>query len=145
MTGREAEPGSLPGLLGREERLEDPLQRFAAHPGAGIGDRQQHEFARPAIGDAQRFGGGDGGILQAEREPAAVGHRVAGIDRHVEHDLLNLAGVGHCLPEISARSRSEREIFSPIRRRTIPSTCVSSRFRSSERGWSTCLRLKASS
>ena len=38
---------------------------------------------------------------------AALGHGVAGVDRQVHDDLLDLAGVGLDQPEVAARDRDQ--------------------------------------
>src|SRR3954471_16789914 len=66
---RQAEPGALPGVLGREERLERPLARLPRHSTAGIGDRN-HDVL-PGRDLLMRFGVG------------LVEKRVRGLDRQL--------------------------------------------------------------
>src|SRR5687768_11065825 len=44
--------GSLPGRLGREERLEDVRAGLLVHAGSGIADREHHVRTGPGVGMA---------------------------------------------------------------------------------------------
>ena len=89
--GREPQPRAEADVLGRVERLEDPLQHVGLDSRAGVADGQPHVLA-----------GGAG----LDRERAAVGHRVAGVDRQVDHDLLELRAVGQHRRQIRRRPAS---------------------------------------
>ena len=89
---REAEAGALPGLLGSEERLEDPLDGRRVHAGTGVpglrGGCSDPRTGRRATTSARPL------ALQAvERhlELAVAGHRVRGVRAKVHHHLLQLS------------------------------------------------------
>ena len=81
---REALAGSLTDVLGREERLEDPLADLGRHAAAIVFDLDDNVLP---LGPGPR---GD----QPDRVAfaARVGDRVAGVDDQVEQDLANLVG-----------------------------------------------------
>src|SRR5262249_43613088 len=83
----------LAALLGREERLEDASTNLVGDPGARVGDRD-HQV--PPGGDAAVLAG----VLlvelddaRREAQYAAVRHGVAGVDREIQQDLLDLARI----------------------------------------------------
>ena len=99
---REPEPASLPHRLGGEERLEDPLQSLGIHSRAGVGHGDADVVAGPDLDAGVRHselavepfpGGGDG-------QPTTRCHGIAGVEREVEQDLLQLALVGEYQPGI---------------------------------------------
>ena len=69
---RQAQPRSALAL-GREERLEDPAAHGFGHADAGVGHRQHHTAA--------------GIAARRDRQRAAVGHRVEGVEEKVRHQL----------------------------------------------------------
>ncbi len=76
---RESQPGA--GLLGREERLEDPRAHFVRDARARVGDPQLHRLLR----DVRRGG---------EAQFAALHHGLGGVEHDVQDDLAHLVGVG---------------------------------------------------
>ena len=46
-----------------------------------------------------------------ERQRAALGHRVAGVDRQIEQDLVDLAGIGEHRAERRRRADDERDVL----------------------------------
>ena len=86
----QAKTGALTGLLGGEERFEDPRQYFRRDAGSGIGDADGDEFAAQALFRAaaahQDRLGGDG-------KRAAGRHGIARIDGKVEQSELELIRV----------------------------------------------------
>ena len=91
----EAEPTALADLLGREEGLDRASEDLLGHAFAGIGDRDQHIIARRQI--RRRLAAAD--IGGADRQPAASGHRVAGVDRQVQQHQLDLRRVDQRGPQ----------------------------------------------
>ena len=98
---RQAKPGALADLLGREERLENLVHNVGGNAGAGVlhldGDivgGHQRRFA-----EARAFGRGD--VLRAQGDLAAVGHGVARIDDEIHHNLLELVDVRLHQPQVA--------------------------------------------
>ena len=83
-----------PGGLGGEERLEDVGQRVVVHAGAVVRHAQADPRSGRHVGAARGLGRGHGLQRRLDDQPAAVGHRVAGVDRQVHQHLLDLARVG---------------------------------------------------
>jgi hypothetical protein len=136
----EAEAGSLAGVLGREEGLEDLAQRRLVDPwpcvATGQGDVAAGSIASsfsPTVG-----------VRGLDRDRAAVRHRVAGVDDEVHHDLVQLAGVGLDRAERGSSSVVSAT-SSPISGRQHRLELEHDPFRLSSSGIRTCLRLKASS
>ena len=67
--------------LGREERFETAAARVVIHADAGVGDLHQHV---PRVRRAR-----------AQRECAALGHRIDGIEDEIGERLANLAFRAH--------------------------------------------------
>jgi hypothetical protein len=99
--GRKAEAGAAPDLLGGEEGLEHVGQGGPIHPAPGVAYGEGGVAARCHHGAAVTRGRrcGQVGHLGLDRELAAVRHRVAGVERQVEHHLLQLARVRLHRPE----------------------------------------------
>src|SRR3954471_24849082 len=78
--GREPEARALAGLLRREERLEDVLARLLVDAGPRVGDAERD--VRPGLGAQElRVGARELGVPGRDRKHAALGHRVASVDR----------------------------------------------------------------
>jgi hypothetical protein len=93
--GREPEPGALgiarpAGVV----RLEDAVELVALDPAPVVGDRD------PCVGTGKDFRAALGidlveiGVIGGDRQQPARRHRVAGVDRKLDHGLLDLGGVG---------------------------------------------------
>jgi hypothetical protein len=111
VAGGEAEPGALPQLLGGEEGLEDVPAGLEVHSHAGVADREHHVFAR-----RQRAGLLDELLLERDvggldAQPPSPGHRVARVDRQVEHHLLELAGIDLHQPERGCRAGAQLDVL----------------------------------
>ena len=83
-------------------------------------------------------------FADADLEAAARGHGIAGVDRQVHQQLLDLSRVDAHGPT-SGASEVAISTRSPIRRRSRRSTSDTSALSSTTRGCMTCRRLKASS
>ena len=83
----------------------------AIHPDAGVADAQPDVAARVHVRPGARVGGVDVDVLGVERQRAAVGHRVARVDREVEQHLLELAVVGHDRPQVGRQRRLEHDVL----------------------------------
>ncbi len=126
---REPEAGPLADALGREERVEDPVADLARHPAALILDREDDVPSGLEL-EAARIVGTDFGVARPDRQRAAVGHRVARVQREVEEHLLHLAGVGANRIERGVEHR-QSSIRSPRTRRSIATVSETSAFSSS--------------
>ena len=91
---REAQAGALAGRLGGEERLEHPGQDLRRHAAAGVFDLHLQVAAGT---EPERAGGAGPGVQvdggQAERQGAAPGHGVAGVDAQVHEQVGQLGTV----------------------------------------------------
>ena len=93
VAGREAEAGALVVRLRREERLEDARLDRLAHAGARVAHREHHVLAGHHVGGLARVFVVEHHVRRLDHEPAAGGHRVAGVDDEVHQHLLELAAV----------------------------------------------------
>ena len=73
--------------LGGEEWLQAAAARGFVHAGAGVADLDEHA-ARDALAGLER-------MPRAQRERAALGHRVGRIEDEIDQRLAQLAGEGH--------------------------------------------------
>ena len=88
-------PVPLPGALVVKNGSKARALRPFVHALAGIRDRDDDVAARPDRRSLRRQHRADDlGGARLDRQHAAARHRVAGVDREVHHDLLDLAGVG---------------------------------------------------
>ena len=93
VTGGQPQTCPLPHAPGRKKRLEEARFYIRAHAGAGVRDGQRHVVARFQFRITahsllmQRDVGG------FQREFAAFGHGIAGVDGQVHDDLFDLSGV----------------------------------------------------
>src|SRR5262245_34523725 len=71
-TNGETEPGALADFLGRDERLEQPVDHFRIDPGSVVLDRKTHAEVRALGGDAH---------------VSSRTHRVRGVQNEIQHDL----------------------------------------------------------
>ena len=95
----QAEPGAVPEMLGREERLDRALQHFGRHADAGIGHRQQHEIARwNIVVLAARSH-----VARLDGQRAAFGHRIASVHGKIDQRGLDLRRIREHVPQRSAR------------------------------------------
>ncbi len=107
----ETEPGALPFRLGREERLERAIEHLAPHAGAGAGHGQHHVLAGRQVGHARHVAVVEHRVGKLEREPAAVGHRVARVDGEVQHHFLELMRIDLRVPEAARHHRLDLDRF----------------------------------
>ena len=109
--GGKAEARPLSHLFGREEGFEYLVDDRCRDPGAGIDD-----FDQDVVGGRHPLGvitlavprGDVGG---AQRQPAALGHGVAGVDREVHDHLLELGNVDLDRPQIAAVHHVKRDLL----------------------------------
>jgi len=48
-------------------------------------------------------------VGRLDRQPAALGHGVAGVDHEIQDHALELVGIGQCRPKIGFQHRIERQ------------------------------------
>ena len=77
--------GAPADLLGREEGFEYPLEQRRRDSGAGVADRDHHVVAGRELAVHARVVFVEEHVAGLEREPAAVGHRIARIDCQIEN------------------------------------------------------------
>ena len=107
----ETKPGSLAGLLGGEERFEEPRARLLVHAAAGVGHRQRHvrPWFHPRVLARVHIIHIEVGSLDGELP--AVRHGVAGVHREIHHHLLDLPGIGHYLAQIHGKRDHELDVL----------------------------------
>jgi hypothetical protein len=109
--GGQAEPGAAPLRLGREERLEQPVQGGPVHAHAGVG----HPEPDVAAGRQGRPPGGVGlvdlDVAGVDGQPAAARHRVARVHGQVDQYLLELAPVGLDRPQRRLRADGQLDVL----------------------------------
>ena len=90
---RQPKTGALAGFLGGEERLENTRLRFSRHAVSVVSDPQDDVCAwrHWRVGARRRFVES----LQRGRQHqvAAARHRIAGVDREIDHRLFDLPGI----------------------------------------------------
>ena len=96
---RQPEPGALARLLRGEERLEDPCEHLGRHAGAGVRHGQHHVVAGRHLGVPARVVLVQHLVGNLDRQPAAAGHGVAGVQGEVQQRALDLRRVGHGGPQ----------------------------------------------
>ena len=93
--------------LRREERLERTLADVVVHADAEVADGQADVAPRLQVDVVGRVGLVDDVVRRLDDQAAAVGHRVARIDREIDEHLLELAGIGLDGPEVHAETSLE--------------------------------------
>ena len=98
---RQAEAGALADFLGREERLKDLVDDLRGNAGAGVDDIDPHIFRRrhALVGEAP-------GLLRchvggSNRQRAAIGHRIAGVNGQIDDHLLELRQIRLDRPQVA--------------------------------------------
>ena len=107
---REAEPCALAGLLGGEERLEDPSLRLRVHPGTGVRHGQHDVATRLGNGVAPHVGFVHLDVRRLDNEVSPLRHGVARVDREVHDDLLELPRVDLHLAQVPGERRGEPHV-----------------------------------
>ena len=108
---RQPEAGALADFLGREERLEDLVDDVDRNAGAGVADVDPHVVGRRHALVGQPLGFRRRYIRGPHREPAAIGHGVAGVDGEIDDHLLELRDVDLDRPQIAAVHQIELDLL----------------------------------
>ena len=80
-------------FFGGVKGLEQPGLHLGCHPGSGVLDDQGRVGPRLQARKGSGHGAGDLDGLIAQRQGAAVGHRISGVDRQVQQDLRQLTHI----------------------------------------------------
>ena len=106
----QAEAGALADFLGGEEGIEGLGDDLLGHADAVVAHRDLNILpGRDRKGLRDQIIHVSVGSL--DREPAAVSHRIAGIDAKVEDGVFKLARIGLHLPEPGAQNRLQADGF----------------------------------
>ena len=105
----EAKPGAA-NTFGREERVERLGDDLGRHARAGVADRDHDEIARHRLGILLAVIGIERHVARLDRQLAAAGHGVAGIDRQVEDGRFELCGIDQDRPERIAQLDLQHDI-----------------------------------
>ena len=108
---RQSEARAFPDFLGGKKGLEDLFLQLRRNAGAGVGDLEQDIFGRRQQRFLERGAFGRRDIARAERDLAALRHRVARIDHEIDHDLLELVEVSLHQPEIASVLEFETDLL----------------------------------
>ncbi len=91
--GGQSQPCPLARFLGREEGIEDLFENMVGNASAGVGDGEKHVWARGGFEEQPRVLLIEDYIGGGERQTAAAGHGVAGINAEVHQYLIELGRV----------------------------------------------------
>ena len=75
-----------------------------------------------------------------ERQPSAVGHRIAGVDRQIDQDLFDLAAIEPDRRQVRRREQFEVDVLADAAARSSRRTCVRTSFRLMTFGLMICFR-----
>ena len=105
-----AEPGTLRSF-GAEERFEDAALGFGVHSYPGVADGEHYIFARLGRRMRASIAFVERDIRSFNGELAAARHRIAGIDRQVHDDLLDLARISLGRAQVGSRHHHQFDIL----------------------------------
>ena len=94
----QAEPGALADFLGREERLEHPVDDIGPNSDSGIADRDHHVIPRHNVAVSRGIFLIEGHVLGFQDQLAALGHGIARVDRKIEQRRGELARIDQRRP-----------------------------------------------
>ncbi len=106
----EPEPGPLPHILGREERLEDVLPGLAIHPDARIAHDELGIRARRDLEVSRRGFVVERHALRGDGDRAAFGDRISRVDDQVDEDLVELAGVDQDRADLGTQRHRQPDV-----------------------------------
>jgi len=93
----QSQPGSLANLLCGKKWLEDLPTHIFTHAAAIIGHAHDHVISGRRLLRHGRFAERD--IPGRDHEAPADLHRVARVDREIEHSELELSGIDQCMSQ----------------------------------------------
>ena len=99
---RESKAGALADFFGGEKRLEDLLYNVGWNAGPGVADFNQNIIGSGHAFVCEVFAFRGRNIGRAQGELSAVRHGIAGVDREVHNDLLELRNIDLHRPQVAA-------------------------------------------
>ena len=105
------EPGALPGVFGREERLEGAAGDIAGHADAVVGHRNFHVLTGPDLRIPRAINLIEKGVAGLDGQFAAFGHGVARVDREIKDGGFKLRLVGLDLPHAAGADDFELHLL----------------------------------
>ena len=105
---RQAQSGTLADLLSREKGIKGLSQNLLGHSGAVVGDREEYILAGNDFLMIARIGIIEKGVGRLDRQPAAIRHGVARVEREVDDRIFELAAVRRDHPETAGEHRLDR-------------------------------------
>ena len=105
------ETGPSTERLRGEERFECLADHVGRHADAGIADGEQHVLPGSDLGVRGGIAIVEISIRRLDRQPAAVRHRVARVDREVEQHVLELVGIDARLPQAAGEHGLDRDVL----------------------------------
>ncbi len=106
----QSEPGALQSL-GGVEGLEDVGLGIGVHAHAGVADGEHDVVAGLHRGMEAGVVGVEGDVGGLDGQLPAVRHGIAGVDRQVHDDLLDLSGIGLDRADVRARHHDQIDVF----------------------------------
>ena len=104
----QAQAGAAAHVLGGEEGVEGLGQHLGRHAAAGVADGHHHVLAGRQAGVLGHVALVQPGVGSFDGQAAAVGHRVAAIDRQVEDGVFQLVGVDMGAPQPTSQHRFQQ-------------------------------------
>ncbi len=107
----QAEAGAFADLLGGEERLEGAGGHFRSHAAAGVRHGNHDIVAGPGVAVLLRIGLVERCIADLDRQLAAVGHGVAGVECQIEQRRRQLPGIDAGQPQLLVEQEFALDMF----------------------------------
>src|SRR5258707_7518723 len=111
MYGRKPEPGSHSGLLCCEKWFKDPFSRLFVHTFTGIGYRHFYKWAWFYLDVLAYVVFIKVDVLGLDRQIAAIGHCITGVDDEIHDDLFNLSGISLNVSEFRVQKYATLDAF----------------------------------
>src|SRR5581483_1224529 len=107
----QAKAGSVPRLLGREERLERMIENLWRHAGTRVTDTDDDILPGRDLRICARIVVICGDVRRLDRQLPAIWHRVARVDRQIDDGRLQMVHVRLNLPESGATDGLDLDAF----------------------------------